>query len=428
MNNETNYISSEDILSTTKTQLFNIHEKWGIFIAFSLFILGFPSNLLSIIVCLKTLLPSNSNKFFEIFRKFSKKSSTLNENLKTQMVDTAEQDGEESMNKNKKLTKVQMNLPRGKLTTYNQTINPHRKCFELYLIEISICDLIILSYSFIEWLLLILSRFDIIDKIYSEPTLISKFMCKFLIAFNRTIFHLHNWLVALLAVTRCYAIYRPFNKHAFTNSNFYLNLNLYNLLFLLIIFMTSNVFVSVFIFDLTQTSHNLTNQTVYVTHCSIKEELKNRFYHIEVVHNLVVGVIGYSLPTIITLIINIALIANLKYLLQNRSKENSLRRNTRNLFDDVDKSDSYLNRVKFLKTSSSLLLISFSYLICYIPFTTFYMLLSLDKIDMRNSFNSNLVYSLTLLRYLNHTLNFFIYYATAKRFRNDVNSFIKFRK
>ncbi len=40
----------------------------------------------------------------------------------------------------------------------NSFLNPHRKCFELYLIEISFCDLFIIGYNFLEWLLLILSK------------------------------------------------------------------------------------------------------------------------------------------------------------------------------------------------------------------------------------------------------------------------------
>ena len=385
-------------------QLFNKYEKWGIFIAFLCFTAGFPSNLISIIVCFKSLLPPRRTSR----RRFQ--STKLYEMLKQIAPNLSIKD---KATTSTRITDNEDNFMRhGKLTSFNKIINPHRKCFEIYLIEISICDLIILSYSFIEWLLLVLSRYNLIDKIYSEPVLISKFMCRFLLAFNRTVFVIHNWLVALLAVTRCYAIYKPF---ALISSKFYCHLNLYTLVTLLIIFITGNIF-GASIFDLKQTGYNRSE-------CKIKDYLEEKYENIAVYQNLIIGVIGYSLPVITTLLINLALIVNIRYLLFN--KKEILRRNTHS--NKGIENTQNLNRIKFLKTSSSLLLISFSYLICYIPFTTLYMLLSLDKLDMNRDLNRRLVFAFTKLRYLNHTLNFFLYYATAKRFRNDINSFFSLK-
>jgi hypothetical protein len=422
-------------ISDNQTQLFNTHEKWGILIAILCFTAGFPSNLLSILVCFTSLLKTKPTKI-------NNKASFKPLKPKIQSSKKGIDEADENFLLKHKTTVSSTQIPNnntlnGRLSTFNQVVNPHRKCFELYLIEISICDLIILTYHLIEWILLILSRYNLIDKLYSEPILISQFMCRFIIALNRTVILLHNWLVALLALTRCYAIYKPLNSHIFLSSKFYCRLNLSILFVLLLFFITGNIFgVAMLTYSKTAINETTTTTTTnidgYKIECKFKEELYNKYKYLDVYTNLAIGIIGYSLPIIITLIINIALIINLRHLLLH--KTNFLRRNTfnsrskpeRSLHDleKYDLKEKNLNRIKFFKTTGSLLFISISYLICYIPFTLVFLLFSLDKLNM----NNNLIFGLTNLRYLNHTLNFFIYYASGKRFRNDVKAFFKIRR
>lgn len=492
------------------SSLFNIHEKWGILIAFICFIAGFPSNLLSICVCLRSLLDPNytsggNNNHQRQTSSLNRKASinnpkrrissahnkqrvttTLPTATTTIIASTSDSIAQSNSLKRKSaliaansasqphlLLSPPSKQRNGHLSSYNRFVNPHRKCFELYLIEISICDLIILTYHFIEWVLLILSRYNLIDKLYSEPIYISSFMCRFAIALNRTIILLHNWLVALLALTRCYAIYKPFNKHTLYNSKFYCRLNLYFLFILLTLFIGLNIF-GVALMTYTKTDFNSTNYTFsndnssgyssinsefadYKVECKLNPDLYKRFKYLDFYINLSIGIIGYSLPLAITFFINLVLIFNLRQLLlyrtnrfilnttktgdeteyvktKKRSPRFSLFHKSSEALDKMLKSgsknttattvnttlNSNVNRMKFFKTTSSLLLISFSYLICYIPFTFTFLLLSLEQLRI----NVNLIFIFTNLRYLNHTLNFFIYYATGKRFRSDVRRFI----
>jgi hypothetical protein len=180
--------------------------------------------------------------------------------------------------------------------------------------------------------------------------------------------------------------------------------------------------------------------------CSISKSLYARFKNIEVFINVTLGVIGYSLPCIITLIINLILIYNIRNINMFRSSQNKQQLTTTPSLSPFQNGGGSMNlsscgggggslvyssgsrqyfksRNQFVKTTSSLLTLSFSYLICYIPYTLLFLLLSLDLLHM----NGNLIFAFYCLRYLNHTLNFFIYFATGKRFRNDVIAFLGFK-
>lgn len=298
--------------------------------------------------------------------------------------------------------------------------NPHCKCFELYLVEISFCDLIIISYNFIEWTLLILSRFNLIDPIYMEPVLISAFMCRFIIALNRTVILLHNWLVACMAITRCYAIYKPLNSNTNFSSKFYFRLNICVFMGLLLVFLLVNVY------GVSLLSYSKPSVDSGHPECRISKEIYEKYQYIDVYINITLGVIGYSLPCFITLIINLLLIYNIRNLhsLKTESSQNGRKSVDENLPRNQRIHSTKSRSNQFFKATSSLLTLSFSYLICYIPYSFLFLLLSLDKIRM----NGDIIFAFTCLRYLNHTLNFYIYFATGKRFRNDVMRFLRIKK
>jgi hypothetical protein len=496
------------ILFQMITALFNIHEKFGIALSVLCFVFGIPSNLLSILVCLRSFkkIRLNSPRVKNEWRK-----STSNTTVST----TIRMANKTKPNQDRSELFVQ------KSSLASRNTNPHRKCFELFLIEISICDLIILSYNFAEWFTLILSRLNYIDTMYSEFIHISEFMCRFVIALNRTVILLHNWLVAFLALTRCYAIYKPLNSNILVSSKFYYRLNLFVLLIMIVLFATANIFGvamltytktrmnasenytvpqhiipianigpltnisslpntlvnllsdnnthislestmghvmisqnsemnsnldilssdfmqahSSFKYDLTYLTSNhseinLTEKFQYFVECKFREDLYKKFKYLDAYVNLAIGVFGYTLPCLITLVINIVLIFSLRQVYE-RPANNNLRRYTTskdNYFaitgkaKKKPKSNELIDRLKFFKATGSLLFISLSYLVCYMPFTLLFLLLSLDKLNM----NADLIFILTSLRYFNHTLNFYIYYATGKRFRTDVKNYLKIK-
>lgn len=507
------------------TSLFNVHELWGIAIASIYFLIGFPTNLLSIIVCCKSL----TQRYFAVLRikrkrKYQEKDienslthiiNTRNQRLRLKSSESnidemqmfinsaaSELDIKSATNlaprngclnpctNNQNLDVLDNNKRKVRFTNnfdpysnkFNSSAsfksnnkqtflletksssfskhnssnsnsisrsNPHRKCFELYLIQISICDLIIIGYNFCEWTLLILSRYNLIDPIYMEPVLISKFMCRFIIALNRCVILLHNWLVASLALTRCYAIYNPLNSTTQFSTKFYYRLNLTVLAILVLAFSSINIYG---VMLLSYNSHsavsytnmfsNASNSTPahmeYRPECRISKEIYEKYKYIEAYINITLGIIGYSLPCFITLIINLVLIYNLRHMnllktvqskrahgIAQAQLNSNLNSSNNNSPQATNQNGKHMkNRNQFFKATGSLLTLSFSYLICYIPYSFMFLLLSLDMIRM----NGDVIFGLTCLRYLNHTLNFYIYFLTGKKFRNDVIKFLGFGK
>ena len=280
---------------------------------------------------------------------------------------------------------------------------------------------------------------------YAEPVLISKFMCYSIISINRIVTLLHNWLVASLAVTRCYAIYQPINSTTRFSSKFYFRLNL------IVLFCLTFTFVLLNIFGLMPLSYqrnssttvfnesSWSNRTFQAT-CQISQDFYKQYKYIDVYINITLGIVGYSLPCFITLITNLMLIYNIKkaYFIKkvvetkqsfSRSEEmieTTTQQQRDHLSNAVNETRIKVNksRYKFFKATSSLLLVSISYLICYIPYSVLFLLLSLDKINL----DQITMFSITCLKYLNHTLNFYIYFATGKKFRNDVLNLFRRKK
>ncbi|CAF0716648.1 unnamed protein product [Brachionus calyciflorus] len=451
--------------------LFNYHEIWGMTIASIYFLIGFPSNLLSIVVCCRSLFQKyfakiTKNRRSKLFNKEFKssfiytKAPSLNVSGNTHqndiLINTYETKGEMNQNlvfddsytkiskardrnslkkikSNELLSKNSsiLNLKESqlsKLKAKTNSKNPHCKSFELYLVEISFCDIIIITYNFVEWTLLVLSRFNLIDHIYAEPVLISKFMCRFIISLNRTVILVHNWLVAFMAITRCYAIYKPLNSNTYFGSKFYFKLNISVLLSLIFIFTTFNVYgVSFLSYNKTPFALNSSNITSlkYNIECKVPQEIYTKYKYFDAYVNLTLGIIGYSLPCFITLIINLILIYNIRNLNPCYKGSGAGRRSV-DRFGMINNQFSHTTRNKnqFFKATSSLLTLSFSYLICNIPYSFLFLLMSLNMVKM----NGDVIFALTCLRYLNHILNFYIYFATGKRFRNDVIRIFRLKK
>lgn len=468
-------------MDQVSSQLFNVHEIWAIAIASIYFLIGFPSNLLSIIVCCKSLF---QNFFSSLSNKRRRQSD--NKNVKAavnnrlfystncspqeKLVNLCENSDPNQrgiydeppdnffIHRENSNYKLKPNLQLKSIKRKNSMIvlnqserqsiqlstrlkvkvknsNPHRKCFELYLVEISFCDLFILAYQFTECSLLALSKFGLIDPIYAEPVLISKFMCRFIIGLNRTVVLMHNWLVACMAITRCYSIYKPLNSNMNFGSKFYYRLNICVFLSLLIVFSILNIYGVLFL-SFTKSMNSYTNSTSYSnlnrtsihSECKISNENYDKYPYIEAYINITLGVIGYSLPCFITLIINLLLIYNIRnlHILKTSNNRNESGKYFKNIEDSYksQRIHSAKSRNQFLKATSSLLTLSFSYLICYIPYSFLFLSFSLNLVQM----NGDIVFAVSCLRYLNHTLNFYIYFATGKRFRNDVLKFLRIKK
>jgi len=209
----------ESLTLTTKIEsssIFSSFELCGIAIAGIYFLIGFPANVLSIIVCFKSLFyryirrigikkkrKNQCKKFDTSFNNKKKIASTaasssqhlkasekryrkneseiiLIESTKYRLNNNSDDKKSKHVKNNVNPRSIQLlkkqsnngrvslpiistknastNFKQIEVNRANSSFNPHRKCFELYLIEISFCDLIIIGYNFLEWFLLILSK------------------------------------------------------------------------------------------------------------------------------------------------------------------------------------------------------------------------------------------------------------------------------
>ena len=206
--------------TVSNTAIFNTFEICGIAIATLFFLIGFPGNILSIVVCLKSM----CHKYFRIIRmkknrrfqnkdldnvqkrlspyqtrKLSNVLPNCNQN-NNHLQRNSDENGiillDRNYNNRPELKRIsfcnhsnplasnsrarttirliktippttEFNIRKSMDNGNRQLVlnrsntsllNPHRKCFEMYLIEISFCDLIIIGYNFTEWTLLILSK------------------------------------------------------------------------------------------------------------------------------------------------------------------------------------------------------------------------------------------------------------------------------
>jgi hypothetical protein len=419
-------------------QSFNIYDLLAITINSTYFLFGFPTNLLSIIVCLVSLCSkSTARKSVKLKNNIRLPLRDQNQNrllkndagaaapLLSVNKENRNATGDQLPNQQIDTNRIEILPPPKRENQRPQPIiqavqrpkkSPHSRVFEMYLIEISFCDLVILGYNFIEVALLVWSRWGVIDSKYEEIVLISKFTCHFVIALNRTVILMHNWLIAAMAATRCYALYKPLSANLNFSPKFYLRLNLSTLLILLCLFVSLNVYgVSL----LSYTDRDAPRDA----QCHISAEIYKSYPRVDFYINLSLGIIGYSLPCLITLVINLVLIYNMRKVGLLRIKKYSTNNEDEGDGDNANASSNANNNV-LQKATFTLLTLSFSYLICYVPYTVAYVLLSLDAVQM----NGDVFFALSQLRALNHTLNFYIYFFTGKRFRRDVLDLLTFKR
>ncbi len=130
------------------------------------------------------------------------------------------------------------------------------------------------------------------------------------------------------------------------------------------------------------------NHTPAITHpeCKINAAIYEQFPHIDTLINVCLGIIGYCVPCLLALILDIMLIHTIRH---------------KAMFNQSNGT--------FLLTFSAV------YLLCYIPYSVVFLLLSVDV-----SIDVNIIVLVTHLRYFNHVITFYIYLATGKTFRSDL--------
>jgi hypothetical protein len=207
---------------------------------------------------------------------------------------------------------------------------------------------------------------------------------------------------------------RPLNSTLEYSSKFYYRLNLGLLILFLLIFVSINTFGVMLLNYVPATlttaivGQDLSiadTQTQFVSQnnhssfkfsraeCRIDAKIYEKYEYIDFYINIALGLIGYCLPCLLTLIINI--------FLSNEIRKNSKQKDT-------------------LKTTNFIIIFSFIYLFCYSPYSIVFLLLSLDLI----SISPILFVIVSNVRYLNHVLTFYINFALGKKFRKDIKKIL----
>lgn len=138
--------------------------------------------------------------------------------------------------------------------------------------------------------------------------------------------------------------------------------------------------------------------------CHIREEYTNNTLTL-LLNTLVAGFLNLVLPSILTLIMNIVIICYIKHIYKSQYSETGQRR-------------SDTSGASFRSTGSTLLVISMTYTLCYLPYCIVYILLSQFGHTHRILFYLSEI-SFTL-RYISHSVNFYAYIFTNLRFRRDI--------
>ena len=116
--------------------------------------------------------------------------------------------------------------------------------------------------------------------------------------------------------------------------------------------------------------------------------------YIEVYINFALGILGYCMPCLITIGIDVSLVLSIREKQLSRCRD----------------------KKQINKTTKTVLSFSVIYLLCYMPYSFVFLLLSLDLMPV----NAYLIVFVTQLRYFNHVITFYIYLATGKQFRESI--------
>ncbi|CAF1376306.1 unnamed protein product [Rotaria magnacalcarata] len=285
----------------------------------------------------------------------------------------------------------------------HRTIHFQTKGFHLYLIEISILDTCLLLYWVIDTLISYLYEMKKIE--FFSLMHISAFSCFCSYMINRLCAALCSWLITCFTFIRFIHIFRQFNT---------IKSNIIVLTTLIIIFSIANSYSMIVleynperkypINETIFTNNTEKNQTSFVNYslCTIRSEYANQ-RRMLLLNILVAGVLNLALPSILIIIVNITMLSFIK-----RIYSTQARNKTRWLTDSVN----------YRSTRSTLVIISMTYAIFYLPYLiVYFLMIMLDDTDGTLHNAAEITY---ILRHVSHSVNFYAYIFTNIRFRREI--------
>jgi hypothetical protein len=225
---------------------------------------------------------------------------------------------------------------------------------------------------------------------------------------NRLFAALCSWLITCFTLIRFLNIFQRFNT---------IRSNIILVTCLTIIFSLANSYLIVTLgYDQKEKSQfhdNRSNNTndsfLNPTRCYIREEYGNNPLTL-LLNTLVAGFLNLVLPSMLTFIVNIAIVCYIKHIYKVQQSETIRRR-----------SDS--SGTNYRSSSSTLLVISITYTLCYLPYCIIYLvLIKFDHPNQTLIYWSEIAF---ILRYISHSVNFYAYIFTNQRFRRDIISLLR---
>ncbi|CAF2618077.1 unnamed protein product [Rotaria sp. Silwood2] len=290
----------------------------------------------------------------------------------------------------------------------HRTINFQPKGFHLYLIEISILDTCLLLYWVIDTLLSYLYEIKKIE--FFSLMHISAFSCFCSYMINRLCAALCSWLITCFTFIRFINIFRQFNT---------IKSNIILFTILIIVFSIANSY-SFIVLEYDQERKYQINETIYNNNNNKNTTEKNmNFFHhhtlctirseyaddrlMLLLNILVAGVLNLALPSILIVIVNITMVCFIKRIYSTQTRNKKIHRT---------------DFVNYRSTRSTLVIISMTYALFYLPYLIFYFLMIiLEDVDETLYNCSEITY---ILRHVSHSVNFYAYIFTNLRFRREI--------
>jgi len=220
---------------------------------------------------------------------------------------------------------------------------------------------------------------------------------------NRLFAALCSWLITCFTLIRFLNIFRRLNT---------IRSNIILVTCLTIIFSIANSYLLITLRydrgEKSQVNENVSigvNQYFYnSTLCYISDEyVDNKL--ILYINTFVAGFLNLALPSMLTLIVNITIVYYIKRVYNKQNCEPLQRR-------------SEASGASYRSTRSTLLVISITYTLCYLPYCIIYLLLiTFGGTNRTLLFWAEIAF---ILRYISHSINFYAYIFTNQRFRRDI--------
>ncbi|CAF1007269.1 unnamed protein product [Adineta steineri] len=285
---------------------------------------------------------------------------------------------------------------------YIRTNHFQRKVFHLYLVEISILDTCLLLYWIIETLLNYLHEIKRIE--FLSLMHISPFSCYFYYMFNRICAALCSWLLTCFTFIRFINIFHQFNT---------IKSNIILLTSLIIIFSLANSY-SFLVLEynpeqkFNKTQKNNATSIDYTTICSIRSEYANDNLTL-LMNILIAGVLSLAIPSILILIVNVTIVCFIRRIYSTQADDKVKRRS------DI---------TNYHSTRSTLLVISMTYVLFYIPYLIFNFLMIVSEDP--NGIVHYWAEITSIFRHVSHSVNFYAYLFTSLTFRQESLFFLRY--